>query len=374
MGKNAVFAVFFWRHLMKKLLGTVLASVLLSAGLFAYNPPAGGQNVLRLTEPQLIFGANSAAGGGIFTATPASIINNPALTAWEQRVTLDVAGTMLFSSNNDDDHSVGGAFEGGILIPSRWCVSTFLFQGVWTEFIDMPVGNSINFTAGFSKDITDQVSVGLTGTFGLLYGDLTDSDWTGSFGLGVFYNFGDLFFMKNLRFGVSMNNLGKVYTSSETAGIKSSLDDGEFEMADSWPGIATMRTGVAATMVSTDVMDLGLSMDFAYPAFQNFVCDLGLQLQFWDFLKVAAGWEFDVREFAEGAKNIMPSVGVSFKFTFNAKNDSYLAKNGWEQSEITVAGAWKQMYKNVNAVSAGAVMNLGMADTKAPEITLWNEE
>ena len=359
---------------MKKLLGTVLAAALFSASLFAYNPPAGGQNVLRLTEPQLIFGANSAAGGGIFGATPASVINNPALTAWQQRVTLDVAGTMLFSSNNDDDHTVGGAFEGGILIPSRWCVSTFLFQGVWTEFIDMPVGNSINLTAGFSKDITDQVSVGLTGNFGLLYGDVTDSDWTASLGLGVYYNFGDLFFMKNLRFGVSMNNLGKVYTSSETIGIESSYKDGKFEMADNWPGIATMRTGVAATMLSTDIMDLGLSMDFAYPAFQNFVCDLGLQLQFWDFLKVAAGWEFDAREFAEDAKNVMPSVGVSFKFTFNAKNGSYLANNGWEQSEITVAGAWKQMYENINAVSVGAVMNLGMTDTKAPEIKLWDEE
>ncbi|MBQ0052562.1 MAG: hypothetical protein KBT11_10965, partial [Treponema sp.] len=68
---------------MKKLLGTVLASLVACAGLFAYNPPAGGQNVLRLTEPQLISGADSAAGGGLFGVTAASVVNNPALTAWQ---------------------------------------------------------------------------------------------------------------------------------------------------------------------------------------------------------------------------------------------------------------------------------------------------
>lgn len=367
---------------MKKMLGAVLASAVCGAALFAYNPPAGGQNVLRLTEPQLITGAHSAAGGGIFGVTPASIVNNPALTAWEQRITLDVAGTLFFNSNKDyesGDHALGEAFEGGILIPSRWCVSTLLFQGVWSEFIDMPVGDSINFTGGVSKDITDQVSVGLSANFGLLYGDVVDSDWTASVALGAFYDFGDLAFMSNLRFGVSMSNIGKMYSSSsETIGIKTAKairkEDDDFDDATSWPGIATIRTGVAATMLKTDVMDLGLSLDFSYPAFQNFVADVGLQLQFWDFLKISSSWEFDAQEFANDAKNLMPSVGVSFKFLFRSKEGSYLARKGWAESEMTVSGAWKQLYENVNAVSAGAILNLGLEDTKAPEIILWGEE
>jgi hypothetical protein len=32
------------------------------------------------------------------------------------------------------------------------------------------------------------------------------------------------------------------------------------------------------------------------------------------------------------------------------------------------------MYKKINAVSAGAVLNLGLTDTKAPEITMWGEQ
>lgn len=365
---------------MKKILGAAFVVALLSTSSFAYNPPAGGQNVLRLTEPQLITGAHSAAGGGIFGVTPASIINNPALTAWEQRITLDAAGTLFLSSNSDDDRSYGGAVEGGLLIPSRWCVSTLLFQGVWTEFLDMPVGNSINFTGGFSKDITDQVSVGLTGNFGLLYGDsdTVGSDWTASAAVGAYYNFGDLFFMRNLRFGVSMSNLGKMYNDTKTFGIKSIKDikDGKKpdDEVDAWPGIATIRTGVAASLVKTDVMDLGASLDLSYPAFQNLVVDTGLQIQLWDFLKISSSWEFDVMEFSNDAKNLMPSVGVSFKFLFKSKEGSYLARKGWAESEMTVSGAWKQLYENINAVSAGAILNLGLEDTKAPEVILWGEE
>ena len=375
---------------MKKILGTAFAAMLLTASLSAYNPPAGGQNVLRLTEPQLITGAHSAAGGGLFGVTPASIVNNPALTAWEQRITLDVAGTLFINSNTDDPyggHSLGEGFQGALLIPSRWCVSTLLFQGVWTQAFDMPIGDSVNFTAGVAKDITDQVSVGLNVNFGLLYGDWVDSDWTASAALGAYYNHGDLAFMQNVRFGAAMTNLGKMYSASDkTCGIKTAkayrdwVDDGQkksgysSEESTVWPGLCTIRTGAAATMLKTDIMDLGVSLDLSYPFFQNLVADLGLQLQFWDFLKVSSSWEFDLQEFRNDAKNVLPSVGVSFKFIFNSKQGSYLSNKGWDQSDMTVSGAYKQLYQNVNAVSAGAILNLGLADTKAPEIQLWGEQ
>ncbi|MCR4822226.1 MAG: hypothetical protein K5873_05065 [Treponema sp.] len=372
---------------MKKIMGALIAAAFTSAGLFAYNPPAGGQNVLRLTQPQLLTGANSTAGGGLLGVTPSSVVNNPALTAGEQRVTLDLAGSLFINTNTDNeynqtmgDNTMGGAFQGGLLIPSRWCVSTLLVQGLWTDFIDMPVGNSFNFTGALAKDITDQVYVGMSANFGLLYGDAVDSDWAASVAFGAYYNFGDLAFMRNFRFGVNMNNIGKMYAGgSSTLGIESYKylkDNDRSSMSDgsAWPGIATIRTGAAATFVKTDILDLGLSLDFAFPGFQNFVTDIGLQIQLWDFLKIASSWEFDAQEFANDSKNLMPSVGVSFKFRFKSKEGSFLARKGWAESDMTVSTAWKQLYSNVNAVSAGAVMNLGLADTKAPEIIMWEDE
>lgn len=357
---------------MKRKFWALLASIAGSALLSAYNPPAGGQNVLRLSEPQLLAGGNSAAGGGLFGTTPASIVINPALTAWEQRSTADLAGTVLYSSNSDDDGSLGSSFQAGLLIPSRWFVSTFLFQGTWAEFLDMPVGDSINFMYGYAKDITETVSVGLSANFGYLFGDY-GNDWTAGLGIGAYYSYGDWKSLKNIRFGASLTNLGKMYSDSKTFGFSSDYEKGEFDDVSSWPAFATLRTGAAATFIETDSMDLGLSLDFSYPSFQDFVIDAGLQMEFAKVVKVYSGWQFDVREFAEGSKNIIPSIGVSFKFQFNSQKDSFLGERGWEQSEMTVSAGWKQLYENINAFSAGAVMNLGLKDTAAPEIKLWGE-
>ena len=375
---------------MKKIVVAALAVLCSSARMFAYNPPAGGQNYLRLTSPQLLTGASSAAGGPLFNAVPSSIINNPALTAWEQRPELSAAGTILKSSNGDDEHSVGSAFEAGILAPSRWGVASFVAQGIWSEFMDMYVGDSVNFTGGFSKDITDAVSVGLAVNGGYLFGK-AGSDWTASASIGAYYNYGDLAFLKNLRFGASLTNLGKMYTKSKTIGINDSQidktlfwlfpnyyiykkmqDDGQ--NASAWPGVATLRTGAAASLIDTKYFKTGLSLDFAYPGFQDVVVDAGLNMLIADVITVAAAWEFDLQEFRAGSKNLMPSVGMSCKFTFNSKEGSFLARKGWKQSEMTVSGAWKRLYQNIDAVSASAVMDLGLADLEPPEIILWGDK
>src|SRR5574344_527384 len=184
-------------HMQKKVFAAVVLTAAM-ASLFAYNPPAGGQNLFRITEPQLLTGAGSSAGGALFGVTPASIVNNPALTAYEQRIVLDAAGTLLFDSK-DDDHSIGGAFEGGLLIPTKWGVWSSILQGVFVPYYDMQLGNSWTATTSFSKDITDTLSVGALANLGVFYG--YDSDWMGSVGFGALYRAGTISFMKDVRFG-----------------------------------------------------------------------------------------------------------------------------------------------------------------------------
>ena len=47
------------------MLKKIIASAVLCAGaaLYAYNPPAGGQNLLRISSPELLSEGASAAGG-----------------------------------------------------------------------------------------------------------------------------------------------------------------------------------------------------------------------------------------------------------------------------------------------------------------------
>ena len=286
---------------------------------------------------------------------------------------IDLGGTVLSDKNEiaDQTNGMGGAFQAGLLIPSRWCVATFLFDGVFAKLIDMPLGNNIAFTANVAKDINDKVSVGLNANFGAFWED-DASDWTFAANTGVYYNYGDLLFMKNLRFGVTLMNLGKMYSKADTLGIK------ENSMSGDWPAVATPRAGVAANVVDTGDFVIGLSSDFATPAFQNFVMDLGVALQYSGLgsatIKLASAWELDVKELLEEHTNMIPSVGLSVKFNFTTKSNSAMANHGWQESELTVSGAWRNLYTDINAFSAGAVLKLGMEDKEPPVITLWEGE
>lgn len=347
----------------KKIIGAMF-SFAISSTVFAYNPPAGGQNILKITSPNLLTNANSSAGGAIFGATPASVVINPSLTAFNQRIAFDAAGTLLFDAD-DDKHPFGGAFETGLLIPSKWLVSTFLVQGIFAPMTDMQLGDSFNFTAGVSKDVTDTLSVGTSCNLGLFYG--YGNDWMANFSLGAYYNFGNVGFLKDVRFGAVISNLGKMYSNTEVLGIKGSD-------ADVWPALATFRTGTAAMLLATNSVKMGVSLDLAFPTFQNVVADAGFMFQVKDFLKVSTAWEFDYLEYKNDCKNILPSVGIGFKFLFHSNDNSYLTKKGWQQSEMTVSTAYRRMYENVNAYSAGVVLDLGLQDKDAPEVSLWGEK
>lgn len=336
-----------------------------AAVLFSYNPPAGGQNLFKISSPELLTGANSCAGGAFYSVSADSIVNNPALAAYEQRATLNAAGTMLFSGKDPSEKTIGGAFETGLLLPSRWYVYSFLLQGTFVPFHDMHLGNSVTFTGSIAKDLSEKLAVGLSADIGVSFGN--DSDWLGAFNLGAFYNFGDFKFMRDIRFAAVLSNLGKPLKNTDLVGIDGSK-------AEKWPGIATLTMGTAATLFDSKYFDIGASLDFAFPSFQNFVLDAGLQMMICDIVKISSAWELDVRELANGHKNLIPAVAVGCKFIFSSKEGSLLANKGWAQSEISISGAWRQLYKNINAASAGAKINLGLVDTQAPEIMLWGEE
>ncbi|MDE7139814.1 MAG: hypothetical protein K2O09_03530, partial [Treponemataceae bacterium] len=89
--------------------------------------------------------------------------------------------------------------------------------------------------------------------------------------------------------------------------------------------------------------------------------------------RLASAWEFDVREFANDRHNVIPAVALSAKFNFSADN-KMLANHGWSESEITAAAAWRNLYEDVHAFSAGVVLKLGQEDTEPPVVTLWEDE
>ena len=354
---------------MKKILFTVLAAGLFMSAAYSYNPPAGGEDLTLLASPANLSGANSVTGGALFDAGADSIIVNPALTAREQRVNLTAGYTFLYSSdkeNKDFDGQIGTSFQTGILIPFKLYIFSGYVNGTFSPFKEMHLGNSMNFKAGLSKEITDKLSVGLGagGGYAWKYGD----DWSLYGDVGILYSPGSVGFMNDVRLGLSVLNLGKMYNDVDRIGIDEKAENTPY------PTLATVKAGVAGSVLDTDIAKIGLGLDVSTPCFQNVIADFNAQVAFKKMFFISIGEKFNLAEVIQGKYNFIPSVAFLFKFTFDVKNNQYLEDNGWSQSEMTVSAGYKNLYETVHAASAGVDIDLGMADNEAPNIVVWDNE
>ncbi len=350
---------------MKRFLVAVAALSVIAFSASAYNPPVNGDAFYELSSPRQLTNASSVTGGALFYAGPESLITNPALTASEQRVDLNLAYTALLGHEADGDSSYGQALQAGILMPFKWSVMSVYANGTFISVDKMPplnLGNSVNIKYGLAKEITDKLNVGMNINFGAFWGADTDFAFSGN--LGFLYNWGNLGFMKDFRYGASILNLGKNYNHSTLPKLKGDNVDGAF------PTIATLKIGAAGSLISNDTVKLGASIDLTTPMFMNLIADLGIQFSIKDMFYINIADEFNFRELYNGYINIVPSVGISFRFTFDVKNSEYLTKNGWNQSEMSISAAWKQLYKSINAISAGVDINAGLKDKTPPTIKI----
>lgn len=359
---------------MKKYLSLLAVSAAFITGLFAYNPPVGAEDMCLLSSPAGLSGNLFTAGSISNSSGAESIVVNPALTAENQRVNLNAGYTFLFDSNNQNESQIGSAFQTAILIPNKLFVFSGYLNGIFIPFNDeMYLGNSINVKAGLSKEITDKLNIGISinSGFAWKYG----MDWSLGFNCGFVYDIGQLGFLKDFRYGVSVLNLGKNYeTCNNNLNNNKSFGIDNEHSVSPFPSIATIKIGAAASLFKNDLMDLGAALDFTIPAFQNFIVDMNLQFTLKQMLTLSIGEKINVRELVNNHNNLIPSVGLFFKFSFDVKNNEYLASRDWSESEMRVSAAYKNMYEKINAISAGVDIDLGMKDTTPPQISIMIDE
>ena len=354
---------------MKRMLGAIAVMSVIAFSAAAYNPPVNGDVFYELSSPRQLTNASSVTGGALFYAGPESLITNPALTATEQRVDLNFAYTALLGHNVDGNSTYAQALQAGILMPFKWSVMSVYANGTFIPVGKMPplnLGNSVNIKYGLAKEITDKLNVGMNINFGAFWGADTDFAFSGN--LGFLYNWGNLWKIKDFRYGASLLNLGKNYNHSTLPKFKADNVDGTF------PTVATLKLGAAGSFISNDTVKLGASIDLTTPMFMNLIADLGIQFSIKDMFYINIADEFNFRELYNGHINIVPSVGISFRFTFDVKNSDYLTRNGWNQSEMSISAAWKQLYKTINAISAGVDINAGLKDKTPPTIKIMLED
>ncbi len=350
---------------MKKIASAVILASLVLSAVHAYNPPAGAEQLDFLSSPTSLSGAKSVTGGALFEAGADSIIVNPALTAKEQRVNLNLGYTFLYSSEEYNESQIGHAVQAAMMIPFKLYVFSGYADLVLAPFNEMNLGNSVNAKFGLSKEINDRLDVGLSisGGGAWKYG----SDWSLCGNLGFLYNYGNLGFMKDFRIGFSALNLGKVYSDLQRIGLD------EKEDISGYPSLATLKFGAAGTVLDTDIAKLGFGLDLTVPCFQNVIFDLNAQVAFKQAFVVSINEKINVMECAKGHGCYIPSISFLFKFAFDVKNNAYLENKGWSQSEMSVSAGYKNLYTTVHAMSVGVDIDLGMTDNEAPKIVLWDD-
>ncbi len=337
-----------------RILAGIVAVLLISGLAFAYNPPLGGDSAIALFSPELLGGNASAAGGAFGPALPGELLVNPALSAGEQRIALDASYAAIISAG--DQSGLGHVINFGALYPTRWGVLSGSFHFVTSPFDSLPLGTAGFLHAGFAKDLTDSLYMGV----GLLGG--VGEGWGLTGDIGLLYLAGDLGAVRDVRFGLAVTGLGRSFTP-DTWGINGGNPTG-------YPSAFTPRLGVAATLVDVNGFKLGASTDLSLPTFQNVVFDAGLEALIKDIVTVRTGWTYNMKESSEDAQTYIPSFGIGINLKLDSTGkDTFLARNGWAQSEVTPSFGVKPLYKDLYAVGGGINARLGVKDNKAPNIS-----
>ncbi|MBR7064769.1 MAG: hypothetical protein IKI31_06465 [Treponema sp.] len=350
---------------MIKKIATLFSVFCISTILFAYNPPVGGESLDTLTTPTALTYANSATGGGIFSAGPDSIMFNPALIAGEQRISIDAAFTALFSTFVQPNR-FSVAAETGITIPTKWLSFGALLKGSFASFEEMNTKNTIGTNLAIAKAISERLSVGFGLNAGAFWG--AGADWSLGANIGMMYRMERLGFMRDFRIGASVLNLGKTYTKTELTGLNSEKPVGWFPM------LGTTKVGVAALLFSNEHVKGGFSFDLTTPGFQNLIVSLGFQFSVKDVFFVRLAEDINIQEAATKHYNFMPAIGLGCKFRFKSGKGQYMEDKGWAESEMSINATWKQLYQTLNAFSTNVRIDVGKDDKDPPKIELWFDE
>lgn len=298
-------------------------------------------------------------GGGVHITdmdTPHNTMYNPAAAAGFQRITADLNYINLQGLGSIS--GVGHAVNLGASFPTKYGVLTGSLHWVGTNQIVGSVldfGNIFTGNFTFSKEIYSDFYLGaglnLSGGWG--YGGSEAGDWGLGLNLGFLHMPGQVAFMKNFRWGVSLTNMGKGYGD----GIET------YDLAI--PGNFTLGAGAQFDIFDLENFRWTVSGDLRLPTFTDLKVDLGTEILIGKIVNVEGSSSFSLRDAIEGEANtLIPSVGVSVKIPLGGKDKENLL--GSSEMNINVAAA--PLYDEVWAFGGGLTIPFGVLDDNPPDL------
>ena len=329
-----------------------------SAGLYAYNPPAGGILIPLLGSP------DSSISGLTVTAldSPWADRLNPAASAVQQRHILALGFEALTDFGSQ---GFGAALALGYSRPEAWGVFGAGLRLVSTpaSMTSLPLGSSVISSASVSKALFPEFFVGAG--LDLSLGGNGGFGWGLDLDLGFIHFLGDQGPFLDLRWGGTFSNIGKGYsTPSPATGSISSSKSGSYTPP------FTPTVGAEALFIRNRDWKIGASAQVSLPSFQDFSLSLQADAVYRDFLSVRSSWGFGIRELIAGSgRSLIPSLSFSATIPIEVSDPaSFLYKNGWKRSEIDPNLVFRPLYGGVWGIGASAVLALGSIDSIPPII------
>lgn len=324
---------------------TVLVVLFLGAFLFS-SWADGNESLYDLTSPAFL------AGGWDYTSTlsPQADTINPAASALNQRVTLDLSYIGIGFDENIPGWK-GLNLNSGVTVPTKAGVLSlamaFRHSPAWEN---LHLGTQFTFNGSFAKELYDGVllGIGINASVGNGYAATAD--------LGLIHMKGDVGILKDFRWALVLQEFGYVDKNAD------------------YPSPFSLGLGMGFTPVRRKAFTMDVAASLNIPTFQNARLALGTELTFWDRVGLQGAVRLDVKEILAGDySGCIPSFGLVYnhRLSLSAEKLSQGQQNqGWNQSEIRVNAGAAPLGGGLWAIGGGVNVPLGVIDNKPPEINI----
>jgi len=348
------------KNMNRKIIVLIIAFVWGAAlGYGQYLPPNGGNTLNDLASPSFLGGGASVTS----LESPQADAINPAAAGLKQRTILDIGyiGLVGFGEVGDSGYR-GHSANLGASFPSRVGVFTVSGHFVHSPFAGMDLGTLATARFSFAKDLYPDLLFGIGISF--TYGSNVTADWSLAGNLGIMHLPGDIGFMKDFRWGLALQGLGKPFAPVPGR--------------SPYPAPFTPVGGIAFDLVQAEAVRFGLFADLGFPFVQDIEFTLGGNLMIKETFGIQFATRFDLQEIVNPSlamRSPVPSFGISFTFRTDIKEDSeFISERGWNRSEVKTQVAASPFQNNIWGIGAGVNIPLGVIDSEGPEITVEYDE
>jgi flagellar hook assembly protein FlgD/outer membrane protein OmpA-like peptidoglycan-associated protein len=343
---------------IRKTLLVALACV----GVFAvsgYDPAKGAFQLPSLYSPWGMAGSPTVTG----PAAPWAAAFNPSVLAGSQVYQLEGSYTGITDFGAaSQGYGSAGALSFSIPVPYAVYNGSLRFLSTPAGMTSMPLGTLVSAKAGISKDLLPTLHLGsaLDLTLG---GNQGDFGWGLGLDLGATWFAGNLGFLKDTRFGVSLLQIGKGYSTDPSTPL-TGIFGGQ---ASSYPSAFTFGAGMRAFLVQQYYWNLDAAIDLWSPSFQDLSADLSLGLSFRDHVSLRAGWTVGLRDTIAGSgRSFLPSIGIQGNIPL--KKGMKVGAKEFRDASLGMAVAAAPLYDSLFGVGGGFNLSFGLKDRTAPKI------